>query len=190
MKQAIGICRVMLRKDVGGLCLVGTLVAHALPASGADVFVYVGKGEQTDVSAIGVRTPVLKGWALEGGGSLNLMGEAEVGVYHGRQSPALNRDIVEVGLRPVLRWSPGQATSWRPYVDVGIGAHLLSHTSINEERRFGTAFQFGEHVAVGMAFCAELRCSLALRAEHISNAAIKTPNNGPNIGSVLFGYRL
>lgn len=30
---------------------------------------------------------------------------------------------------------------------------------------------------------------LSLRAEHISNAAIKTPNNGLNIGSVLFGYR-
>jgi len=174
---------------MGGLCLLGALAAHTLPASGAETFVYAGKGQQTDVVAVGVRTPVLKSWVLESGGSFNLLGEAEVGVYHGRQSPALNRDIVELGLKPVLRWYPGQAASWRPYVDAGIGVHLLSHTSINEGRRFGTAFQFGEHVAVGMDFCAELRCSLALRVEHVSNATIKNPNDGLNIGSVFFGYR-
>jgi len=35
-----------------------------------------------------------------------------------------------------------------PYLEASVGVHLLSHTRINEERQFSTAFQFGEFLAL------------------------------------------
>ena len=52
-----------------------------------------------------------------------------------------------------------------PYVEAGIGLHLLSHSSIGD-KRLSTAFQFGDHLGVGYRFGAKrrIRSGLSLPA--------------------------
>ena len=77
-----------------------------------------------------------------------------------------------------LHQSRGNPTGW--YAEAGIGAHLLSETQINDHRRFSTAFQFGDHVGVGLRFGQRGEYDLGYRFQHLSNADIKKANDGIN----------
>ncbi len=48
----------------------------------------------------------------------------------------------------------------------------------DNDRRFGTAFNFGDHLALGRVL--DDRNELALRVKHYSNGGIKQPNPGIN----------
>lgn len=89
------------------------------------------------------------------------------------------RDSTVIGLTPVLRlhphrWSPG----W--FVEAGIGLNVITPLYDNGKDRFSTAFQFGDHLAVGKRFGAARQHEWALRIQHYSNARIKQPNPGEN----------
>ena len=77
----------------------------------------------------------------------------------------------------VLRVEVAPGSSIVPYAELGLGAHLLSKTRIHA-RKFSTAFQFGEHVALGVRFGPRQSYSVAVRLSHVSNASIKSPNDG------------
>jgi lipid A 3-O-deacylase len=77
----------------------------------------------------------------------------------------------------VLRMEFAPGTDIVPYAELGLGAHALSKTRIHA-RRFSTAFQFGEHLALGVRFGPRQSYSVALRLSHVSNASIKSPNDG------------
>jgi len=89
---------------------------------------------------------------------------------------------------PVFRWCQSRQATVSPYLEAGIGAHLLSRTSLNGERKFGTAFQFGSHLGVGIRFGPRHAYDLTYRFRHLSNASIRSPNNGINFSEIRFGY--
>jgi lipid A 3-O-deacylase len=126
-------------------------------------------------------------------GNAVVFGEAEIGKWRGQQEQLAgresNRTIIEVGFKPVLRNYPLESTSFRPYLDAGLGFHLLSHTAINLYRRLPGAFQFGEVLGVGAEFCAKLACAAGVRLQHVSNGGLKAPNFGITFSQILFGYR-
>ena len=66
--------------------------------------------------------------------------------------------------------------------------HLLSATSLNAQRQFSTAFQFGDHVGVGVRFGDKGKYELGYRYQHFSNAGIKEPNQGVNYNEVRLQY--
>ena len=66
----------------------------------------------------------------------------------------------------------------QPYLEAGIGVHLLSHVRINNDRDLSTAFQFGENAGAGIAFGENHRFELGVYVQHESNASIKEPNPG------------
>jgi opacity protein-like surface antigen len=88
-------------------------------------------------------------------------------------------------LTPVFRLQPNALAG--PYVEAGIGFHLLSHSSIGDNR-LSTAFQFGSHVGVGYRFGAKHSFEVGYRFQHISNAGIKDPNAGMNFHQVRAQY--
>jgi hypothetical protein len=74
----------------------------------------------------------------------------------------------------------------QPFVELGVGVHLLSHTRINNDRNLATAFQFGENAGTGIAFGEHRRFEFGVYVQHESNARIKQPNNGLTyFGAVL-----
>ena len=96
-----------------------------------------------------------------------------------------NDNITELGLTPTLRLQQNDGHGM--YVEAGVGAHLLSRTSLGP-KRFSTAFQFGEHVGIGYRFGDKGAIDLSLRYQHLSNAGIKHPNSGINFGQVRLQY--
>jgi hypothetical protein len=82
---------------------------------------------------------------------------------------------LQVGKR--FRLSAQRRPSGRWFAEVGFSGHLLSHTDL-DHRQFGTAFQFGEDLGVGVDFGYGGTYSALLRLEHISNGGIVSHNDG------------
>jgi lipid A 3-O-deacylase len=66
--------------------------------------------------------------------------------------------------------------------------HLISGTSVSEQGRFSTAFQFGTHGGVGARFGEHNAFEVGYCFQHISNAGIEHPNKGINFHILHFGY--
>jgi hypothetical protein len=65
---------------------------------------------------------------------------------------------------------------------------LLSATSLNSQRQFGSSFQFGDHVGAGVRFGEKGQYDLGYRYQHFSNAGIKGPNQGINYNELRLQY--
>lgn len=82
--------------------------------------------------------------------------------------------VNEIALTPVFRYSRARRG---PYVEAGVGAHILSTTLVHLEAPFSTHFQFGDHLGAGYRFA---KYDLGVRLQHLSNAGIRNPNPGIN----------
>ena len=100
-----------------------------------------------------------------------------------------NDDLFDLSLTPVFRLQRDTALSSgvSPFADAGIGAHLLSDTSLGD-KGYSTAFQFGSLVGFGLGFGKHGQYELGYRFQHISNSGIKDPNEGLNLHMLRFGY--
>ena len=97
--------------------------------------------------------------------------------------------MIELGLTPNFRLAHEQAFEWgRPYLEIGVGVHLLSNDRIGT-RELGGSFQFGTHVGFGVSAGRKEQFELAWRIEHLSNAGLREPNPGINFSMVRIGYR-
>jgi lipid A 3-O-deacylase len=105
--------------------------------------------------------------------------DAAVGGWHSDTAT-----VYDFGLTPVLRYA---RAAQGPYLEGGIGFHLLSDTHISSELDFSTRFQFGDHLGAGYRF---ERYEVALRLQHLSNAGIRNPNPGINFLQLRLQYWL
>ncbi|MGE5090475.1 MAG: acyloxyacyl hydrolase [Candidatus Levyibacteriota bacterium] len=122
-------------------------------------------------------------WALHYGAEFDLLN------MHARQARKYGAsNIAAVGATPLLRvdWPRGDHVN---FVDVGVGGHLLSHTSLQGGPNFGSAFQFGEWIGAGIRFGRGEAHELGLRLEHLSNADIKRPNDGITFVALRAAWR-
>ena len=60
---------------------------------------------------------------------------------------------------------------------------------MNSERRFGTRFQYGDHIGVGVRYGPRYRYDLGVRLQHLSNGGLADPNPGINFVQVRLAYR-
>jgi lipid A 3-O-deacylase len=112
--------------------------------------------------------------------------DLSIGQWHDDDvAPGQREDITDVGFTPVFRIQPNGLRG--PYVEAGIGAHLLTHTSIGD-KRMSTKFQFGDHIGVGYRFGDKGAFDVGYRFQHHSNAGIKKPNPGINFHQVRVQY--
>ena len=68
------------------------------------------------------------------------------------------------------------------------GLHPLTHTHINEDRTFGSAFQFREFLGPGVRFGPGSRDEVGIRLQHARNGGIRNRNDGLTCGSVAVRY--
>ncbi len=79
----------------------------------------------------------------------------------------------------MLRFYPKAVGSgW--FVEGGIGANTIGPLYRNDDKRFSTAFNFGDRVGIGRRFGDRGRHEISMRVEHFSNGGIKKPNPGEN----------
>ncbi len=142
-------------------------------------------GNSTQMARVAVQWDWDRRWFQ--GESWHLGGFWDVGVGYWRRNalPGQNEEVVEIGVTPVFRLQ--QNDSEGPYVEAGIGAHLLSRTSLGD-KRYSTLFQFGSHLGVGYRFGVRQAFDLSASYQHISNSDIKKPNDGADFYQLRLQY--
>lgn len=97
--------------------------------------------------------------------------------------------VSQVGITPVLRLYPAAwPAGW--FVEGGIGVNIVAPKYRGDGERFGTTFNFGDHLAIGARFGAAGEHEIALRIQHFSNAGIKQPNPGENFVQLRYSRAL
>lgn len=94
------------------------------------------------------------------------------------------KNLYDLGITPVLRFQRDDKLGW--YAEGGIGLHYFSSLYDNNERKFSTRFQFGNHLGIGYIFSNKLE--IGAKLQHFSNGGIKQPNNGANFAVIKLGY--
>lgn len=171
-----------------GLLLAAVLAALALPGSvraapgfaPSGAFVQGGAGDSANAVVVGATWD----WQWQrntGWGDLSGYWEISFGRWNTERTDGSTAHdwVGQVGITPVLRLTP-QAWGRRWFVEGGIGANVLLPIFRAEDKRFSTAFNFGDHIAVGRRFGDSAEHELALRIQHFSNGGIKRPNPGEN----------
>jgi lipid A 3-O-deacylase len=165
------------------------LLAAYLYAGGAwavdGVALELGQGDSARMGRAGIQWNYNQQWL--NGDQWHVGGYWDLSLGHWRRDalPAQNDRLTEIALTPTFRLQQNDGQGL--YVDGGIGFHLLSNTRLGG-KRFGTAFQFGNHLGVGYRFGAKNAVDIGLRYQHLSNASIKQPNNGINFTQVRAQY--
>ena len=161
----------------------------AQAAPGIDT-VYTEFGDASKVNMIraGVTSDWGTRWFQSNGTHVTAYWDASVGAWRGTQArniPGAHQNLMDVGLTPVLRFQRDDGRGL--YAEGGVGVHLLSKLYNNNDDQLSTAFQFGDHIAVGYVF--DKNWEVALRMQHFSNGGIKEPNSGVNFAEVRLSYR-
>ena len=175
---------------LAGCCLAGAAgLAAAQASSGSEpagawrALVEVGSAHQLRMARVGIVYDWESSWRL--GSSLALFGHTELVAGRWQVQPAeryLRSGFTQVGLTPALRLSGASRTG--PYAELGIGGNAIFPLYQALNTRFGTVFNFGDHLGLGWRLPGRHGPELGIRFEHYSNAGIKKPNPGQNLFEV------
>jgi hypothetical protein len=151
------------------------------------VFLQVGDGNHTRSVTAGLSWDLAwrHRWA---GGELSADVDASLGGWCIQEGGLVRSPwVTQIGLPPVLRWSPRQQGQ-RRFLEVGVGVNVLTPVFNDHGRPFSTAFNFGDHLAVGKSFGIRRRDEIALRVQHYSNGGIRQPNPGINFVQARYSH--
>ena len=159
--------------------------------AGNGISIMAGEGNaDTRYAGISWQWDMSQRWFTDG--NWEVAGYWEVNLSHWKRdndNTTQNHSLTEAGITPVFRLqskSPVMA-GLSPYVELGIGVHMLSETEI-DGRNLSSSFQFGEHLGLGFTFGKQNEFDLGYRLQHLSNAGLKKPNDGITFHEVRFGY--
>ncbi len=183
-------CRTMERvmKKIG--LLISTLLFSGGVSAMDVVSVEYGNGDATDMARVGAAWNWDKQWFTGGDWLVAGFWEASLGRWRGHSAVGNNQTVADVGITPVFRFQQKNPSGFAPYVEGAIGYHMISPAFVYANRKFGSAFQFGDHVGFGVRFGAHQKFDLGYRFQHLSNCGIKKPNQGINFNQVRFSYYL
>ena len=97
--------------------------------------------------------------------------------------------LFDIGVTPVLRFVDRGRGEMQPFIEAGIGVHLLSRTVSNPDAQLSTRFEFGDLVGIGLTFGSHGRFEIGFRYVHFSNGGMREPNHGANLNMLRVGYR-
>ncbi len=153
------------------------------------VFAEYGLGNMVQMSRVGALWKWDRSWLNDGDWQVTGFWEASLGSWRGYKPENDNQTITEIGITPVFHFAPKNASGMAPYLEGGfVGMHLISPTYAYTKRKFGSAFQFGNHLGFGVSFGERRQFDLGYRFQHLSNGDIKQPNQGINFSQLHFIY--
>jgi hypothetical protein len=186
----------MSKNLTAAVCCFALCAGAALPCYAADAASFAsdgvsfelgkGVGESAEMWRVGVTRNWSKKWLETGNWHLGGYWEAQFGQWSG----ADKRTINDLGITPVFRFQQTELSKIAPYAEAGIGVHVITPTLLDDNRHFGGAFQFGDHVGAGLRFGPKGKYDLGMRFQHLSNGGLKKPNNGINFTQIRFMYHL
>lgn len=169
------------------ILFAGLALAQSTASAEDYLFVSGGTGPDGELVRLGWQHGWDAKWFADGDWYLGGLWELEAGYWRGSQG----EDLWDFGLTPVFRLQRHRpfGNGLSPYLEAGIGAHLLSQTRYSD-KELSTRFQFGDHLGVGVKFGKDGRFSLTYRYQHHSNGGIKRPNPGVEFHILQLGYRI
>ena len=140
------------------------------------LIVQVGRTSNATTLGLGLQWNWSRSWRLGEHGRLSGYNNVLLGRW--RVDDGASAIVTQVGFTPAFRfWPRSAAHGW--FFEGGIGANWLTPLYRTRDKRFSTAFNFGDHLAVGHR-SALLGWEWSLRVQHFSNAGIREPNPGEN----------
>jgi len=179
------------RAAAATLALAAATAAQADDASllrPATVFSQAGAAEHANAIAIGATwdTGWQRRWRI---GDASLYWEASIGRWTATHDMTNSSGLVtQFGITPVLRIEPRAGSRW--FFEAGIGLNVLTPIYQNGDKRFSTAFNFGDHLAIGRRFGNDGSHEVALRIQHFSNAGIRRPNPGEDFLQLRYAVHM
>ena len=173
--------------------MVAAALAFSPMASAVDgVSFEYGKSDSTNADVklyrVGAQWDWNKRWFDTGSWHLGGYWDVSLGYWNNDSASKTHSSITDIGLTPVFRFQQNNPSGVSPYLEAGIGFHLLSATSVSTERNFGSSFQFSDHLGAGLRFGDKGRYDIGYRYQHLSNAGIKDPNQGINFHQLRLQY--
>jgi lipid A 3-O-deacylase len=166
------------------LLLPVTLAAVTPAALALDgISAEAGAGKDTTIYKLALQNDWDADYAFLRENHLRTYWEVDVAEIEGRKSQDIEgrtQKLNDFGFTPVLRWQ--EDNSQGVFAEIGIGAHYFTQTYNNDGRVFGSDFQFGDHVGLGYRF--RNHVEVTLKFQHYSDADIKQPNPGLNVGVI------
>lgn len=185
--------RLLLQRLIPSVTLAAGMaplgLAHAQRLAVDQVFIQAGVANGVNTIVVGAA----KDWTWQralGDGTLTGYWEASIGRWYSKVDDQERGStwVTQIGLTPVFRWGPHPSpTGW--FMEAGVGANVLLPVFRSRDKQFSTAFNFGDHVAVGKRFGANGEHEFALRLQHFSNAGIRRPNPGENFLQLRYAWR-
>ena len=144
---------------------------------------------ETTLYRLGLQNKWERTWLNDGAWYVGGYWDAELAYLESDHNNSYNDELYALGLTPVFRMQrdTNLSSGISPYAEVGIGPHLISETRLGKQQ-YSTAFQFGSLMGFGVGFGDKGQYEISYRYQHLSNADIKTPNNGMNLHLLRLGY--
>jgi hypothetical protein len=146
----------------------------------------IGGGDSTDMVRVGAQSKWKRRWLDTGNWHLGGYWDLQAGYWKGHSGAGGNTSLADLGFTPTFRVQQSARSSVSPYLEAAIGFHYLSKKRIHASKRFGTRFEFGDHVGAGVRFGERGRYDLGVRLQHLSNANLEKPNPGINFLQLRF----
>ncbi len=147
-----------------------------------------GHGNMVKMARVGILWNWDRSWLNDGAWHVTGFWELMLGDWRGYKHADNNQTITDVGLTPVFRLEQKEFSGIAPYLEGAVGVHLISPTFVYSNRKFGSAFQFGDHLGFGLRLGDHHQFDLGYRYQHMSNGDTQQPNQGINFNQVHFIY--
>jgi opacity protein-like surface antigen len=96
--------------------------------------------------------------------------------------------IADASLTPVFRLRPDASGGVQPYLDAGVGLHLVSKNRLDDNSKLGCNVQFGPLLGLGVTFGEKSQYDFGYRFQHISNGDMAKPNDGFDLHEIRLTY--
>lgn len=128
-----------------------------------------------------------KSWFTDGDWHVAAYWEPALGFWQGKSNKG-DSQIYEFAFTPVLRLEKKPFNGWSPYIENGVGIHLITGNRVTDDRNLSSNYQFGSHIGAGMRFGKHNQFDIGYRLQHLSNAGLKQPNQGINFNILHLRY--
>ena len=98
------------------------------------------------------------------------------------------KNVADASITPVFRLRPDASGGVQPYLDAGIGAHLLTSSKVDDKHDLGSAFQLGPLFGLGVTFGDKSQYDFGYRYMRLTNAGTHQPATGLDLHEVRLTY--
>ncbi|MDF1482847.1 acyloxyacyl hydrolase [Extensimonas sp. H3M7-6] len=121
------------------------------------------------------------------GGRIGMAWNFYLGGWDGDAREGQRKYYAQIGVVPMFRYHFNDGSSpW--FVEGGIGASYMHKTYQVGDKRFGTRWNFSDHLGVGRVFGDQHEQELGLYVKHVSNAGFKKPNPGETFLELRYAH--